>query len=52
VHRSAAIDVKSKDHIVSRVDLKLKFWKGNYLLGSNDVGRLQDENLKENLKGQ
>ena len=43
VYRSAVIDVKSKDHhlVVSRVNLKLKFWKGNYLPGSYDVGRLQ-----------
>ena len=43
VYRSAVIDVKSKDHhlVVSRVNLKLKFWKGNYLPGSYDVGRLR-----------
>ena len=33
VYRSAVIDVKSKDHhlVVSKVNLKLKFRKGNYL---------------------
>ena len=44
VYRSGVIDVKSKDHhlVVSRVNLKLKFRKGNYLLGRYDVGKLQD----------
>ena len=52
VYRSADNDDKSKDHhlVVSSVNLKLKFWKGNYLLGSYDVGRLQDENLRENFR--
>ena len=47
-YRSAVIDVKSKDHhlVVSKVNSKLKFRKGNYLPESYDVGRLQDENLK------
>ena len=42
VYRSAVIDLKSKDHhlVVSRVNLKWKFWKGNYLLDSYYVGRL------------
>ena len=48
VYKSTTIDVKCKDyHVVgSRVNLKLKFWKGNYLLGIYDVGRLQGEDLK------
>ena len=48
-YSSAVTDVKSKDHhlIVSRTNLKLKFRKGNYLLGSYDVNRLHDENLRE-----
>ena len=35
-NRSAFIDVKSKDHhlVVPGVNLKLKFWRGNYLLGN------------------
>ena len=46
--------LRSKDHhlVVSRVNLKLKFWKGNYLLGNYDVGRLQDENLRETFQEQ
>jgi hypothetical protein len=32
---------------VSRVNLKLKFQKSNYLTGSYDVGRLRDENLRK-----
>ena len=32
---------------MSRVNLKLKFLKGNYLKGSYNVSRLQDENLRE-----
>ena len=49
VHRSAVIDVKSKDQhlVLSKANLKLKFRKGNYLPESYDVGRLQDENLRE-----
>ena len=49
VYRCAVGDVKSNDHhlVVYRVNLKLKFRKGNYLSGSNDVGRLQDKNLRE-----
>ena len=48
------MDVKSKDHhvVVSRVQLKQKFWKGNYLPGSYDLGRLQDENLRETFQEQ
>ena len=44
--------LKSKDlHlVVSKVNLKLKFWKGNYLPESYDVGRLQDENLRKNFQ--
>ena len=54
VYRSAVIDVKSKDHhlVVSKVNLKLKFWKGNYLPESCDVGRLQDENLRKTFQEQ
>ena len=37
---------------MSRVNLKLKFRKGNYLPGSYDVGRLQDENLRETFQEQ
>ena len=42
VYSSAVIDVKSKDHhlVMSRVNLKLKFWKGNYLPESYDVRKL------------
>ena len=32
---------------MSRANLKLKFRNGNYLPGSHDVVRLQDENLWE-----
>ena len=48
VYRSAVINFKSKDDhlIVSKVNLKLKFWKGNYLPGSYDLVRHQDENLR------
>ena len=54
VCRSAVIDVKSNDHhlIVSTVNLKLKFRKGNYLPGSYDVGRLHDTNLRETFHEQ
>ena len=53
VYRSAVIDVKSKDHhlVVSKVNLKLKFRKGNSLLESYDVGKLQDENLRKKSPG-
>jgi len=53
-YRGAVIDVKSKDNhlVVSRVNLKLKFWKSNYLLGSHDIRRLQDENLRETFQEQ
>ena len=37
---------------MSRINLKLKFWKGNYLPGGYDVGRPQEENLRENIQGQ
>ena len=37
---------------MSRVNLNLKFWKGNYLLGSYDVGRLQDKNFRETFQEQ
>ena len=54
VYRSAIIDVKSKDHhlVVSRVNLKLKSQKGNYLRRSDDVGTLQDEHLRETFQAQ
>ena len=38
--------------MVSKVNLKLKFRKGRYLLESYDVGRLQDENLRETFQEQ
>ena len=52
MYRSVVIDVKSKDHhlVVSKVNLKLKFWKGDYLPESYDVGRLQDENFRETFQ--
>ena len=37
---------------MSRVNLKLKFRKGNYLPRSYDVGRLQDKNLRETFQEQ
>ena len=54
VYRSAVIDMKSKDQhlVVSRVKLKLNLWKGNYLSGSYDVGRLQDESLRKSFQEQ
>ena len=54
VQSSVVIDVESKDrHLVaSRVSLKLKFRKGNYLPGSYDVSRLQDENLRKTFQEQ
>ena len=41
--------MKSQDYdlSLSRVNLKLKTWKGNYIPGRHDVGRLQDENSKD-----
>ena len=53
-YRSAVIDVKSKDRhlVVSRVNLKLKFRKSNYLLGSYDVSRIPEENLRETFQEQ
>ena len=52
--KSAVIDVKSTDHhlVVSRVNLKLKFWKENYLPRKYDVGRFQDEHLRETVQEQ
>ena len=46
--------LKSKDHnlVVSGVNLKLKFRKDNYLPGSYDVVRLQDENLRKTFQEQ
>ena len=38
--------------VVSRVNLKLKFQKVNYLPESYDVGRLQDKNLRETFQEQ
>ena len=54
VYRSAVIDIKTKDHhvVVSWVNLKLKFWNGNYLLESYYAGKLQDENLRETFQEQ
>ena len=54
VYRSAVIDVKSKDHhlAVSRVNLKLKFQKGNYLPRHYDASRPQNENLRETFQRQ
>ena len=54
VYRSAVIEVKSKDHhlVLSRVNLKLKIGKDNYLPGSYDAGRLQDENQRETFQEQ
>ena len=54
IYRSAVIDLKSADHhlVVSKVKLKLKFRKGKCLPGRYDVGRLQDENLRENFEEQ
>ena len=45
-------NIKSKDHhlVVSRVNLKMKFRKNNYLLGSYDAGRLHDKNLRETFQ--
>ena len=54
VYRSAVINLKGKDHhlVVSKVNLKLKFWKSNYLPGSYGFGRLQDKNLKNHSQEQ
>ena len=54
MYRSAFIDVKSKDHhlVVSKVNLKLKFRKSNYLPKSYDVGKIQDENLRKTFQEQ
>ena len=54
VYISAVIEVKSKDHhlVLSRVNLKLKIGKDNYLPGSYDAGRLQEENLRETFHEQ
>ena len=43
------IDVRSKDHhlVVPGVNLKRKFRKDNYFPRSYDVGRLQNENVRE-----
>ena len=40
VYRSANIDAKSKDMVNSKVNLKLKFRKDNYLLENCVSGRL------------
>ena len=52
LYRRAVTDVKSKDHhlVVSRVNLKLEFWKGKYLAKNYDISRIQDENLRETFK--
>ena len=54
MYRSAVIDFKSKyQHlVVSKVNLKLKFRKGNYLPESYDAIRLQDENLRKTFQEQ
>ena len=54
VYKIAVIDVKSKEHhlVVSKVNLKSMFWKGNYLPESYDVGRFQDENLRKTFQEQ
>ena len=46
------LKVKGHHLVVSRVNLKLKLWKGNYLPGSYDVGRLQVKNLRETFREQ
>ena len=46
------LKVKIHHLVVSKVNLKLKFWKGNYLPESYDFGRLQDENLRETFQEQ
>ena len=53
-YRIAVVDVRSKDHhlVASTVNLRLKFWKGNYLPGRYDVGRLLDENFKKPFQEQ
>ena len=54
IYRSIVVEVKSKDRhlVVSMVNLKLKFRKGFFLLGSYDVDRLQDEKLRETFQEQ
>ena len=54
VYRSADIEVKSKDHnrVLSRVNLKLKSIKNNYLPENYDVSKLQDEILNETFQEQ
>ena len=54
VYRGAVVDVKSNDHhlVVSRVKIKVRFWKDNYLPGSHDIGKLQDLNLRETFQEQ
>ena len=37
---------------MSKVNLKLKFRKGNYLPGSYDIGRLRDANLRATYQEQ
>ena len=37
---------------MSRVNLKLKIRRGNYLPGSYDAGSLQDDNLRETFHKQ
>ena len=52
VYRSAVTDIKNKDHdlVVSRINVKLKYQKGDYLPGSYYVGRIQGENLRETFQ--
>ena len=51
---SGAILFEIKDHhlVESKVNLKLKFRKGNSLPESYDVGRLQDTNLRKKFQEQ
>ena len=54
VYRSSVIDVKIKDRhlVVSRVNLKLRFQKGNFIPRRYDAGRLRDEYLREIIQEQ
>ena len=47
--KSAVIDAKSKYYhlVVSRINLKLKVWNGNYLPGSYEADKLKNRNLRE-----
>ena len=54
VYWSAFIDGRRKDHhlVVPRVNLKLKFRKGNYLPRSYNCSRIQDENSRKTFQEQ